>query len=33
MKKRALRIIQIISWTLGFIALGLIVYGIIRTLS
>ena len=33
MKKRALKVIQIIAWTLGFIALGLIIYGIIRALS
>jgi hypothetical protein len=31
-KKRVLKIIQLVSWILGFIALGLLVYGIIRAL-
>jgi len=32
MKKKALKVIQIIAWALGFIALGLLVYGIIKAL-
>lgn len=32
MKKKRLKIIRIISWTLGFIALGLLIYGIVRAL-
>jgi hypothetical protein len=32
MKKRGLKVIQLIAWALGFIALGLLIYGIIRAL-
>ena len=32
MKKRNLKILQIIAWVMGFIALGLLVVEIIRTL-
>jgi len=32
MKKRTLKIIQIIVLVLGFVAVGLLVYGIIRAL-
>jgi uncharacterized membrane protein len=32
MKKRTLEIIQIITWILGFIAVALLIYGIIRAL-
>jgi len=30
MKKRTLKIIQFLAWALGFIALGLLIYGIVR---
>jgi len=33
MKKKVLEIIQIIVWILGFIAVGLLIWGIIRALS
>ncbi len=32
MKKKTLKLLRYIAWTLGFIALALLVYGIIRTL-
>jgi len=32
MKKNTLKLLQIIAWIIGFIALGLLVYGIIRAL-
>lgn len=32
MRKKALRLLRYIAWTLGFIALALLAYGIIRTL-
>jgi len=32
MKKRNLKILQIIAWIIGFIALGFLGYGIIRAL-
>jgi len=32
MKKRVLEIMQVIVWILGFIAVGLLVWGIIRAL-
>lgn len=32
MKKSTLEILQIIAWIVGFIALGLLFYGIIRAL-
>ena len=32
MKKRTLETLQIIAWIIGFIAIGLLVYGVIRTL-
>jgi len=32
MKKRTLEVFQMIAWILGFIALGLLTYGIIREL-
>lgn len=32
MKKQTIKILRIMSWILGFIALGLLVYGIIRAL-
>ena len=32
MKKRTLEILQIITWILGFIAVGLLIFGIIRAL-
>lgn len=32
MKKKTLKLLQIIAWILGFIALGLLAYGITKTL-
>lgn len=32
MKKRVLEILQIITWILGFVAVGLLIFGIIRAL-
>jgi len=32
MKKRTLKILQIIAWIIGFIAVALLIYGIIRAL-
>jgi hypothetical protein len=32
MKKKTLMILQIIAWVIGFIALGLLGYGIIKAL-
>lgn len=32
MKKKTLKIIQIIVWIFGFIAVGLLVYGILKAL-
>jgi len=32
MKEKALKVLKIIAWTIGFIALGLLIYGIIRAL-
>jgi len=32
MKKKNLEVLQIIVWVLGFIALGLLIFGIIRAL-
>jgi len=32
MKKRTLKVLQLIAWIMGFIALGLLILGIIRTL-
>ena len=32
MKKRTLEILQIITWILGFIAVGLLIFGIIRAI-
>lgn len=32
MKKNTLKVFQTIAWILGFIALALLIYGIIRTL-
>ena len=32
MEKRKISKLQILAWTIGFIALGLLVYGIIREL-
>lgn len=32
MKKKSLRILQYIAWVIGFIALALLIYGIIRAL-
>jgi hypothetical protein len=32
MKKKTLKLLRYVAWTLGFIALALLVYGIIRTL-
>ncbi len=32
MRKQTIKLLRIMSWTLGFIALGLLVYGIIRAL-
>jgi len=33
MKKKTLEILQIIAWGMGFIALGLLIWGIIRALA
>lgn len=33
MKKRTLEILQILAWVIGFIALSLLIYGIIRALA
>jgi len=33
MKKRVLEIVQIITWILGFVAVGLLIWGIFRTLA
>ncbi len=32
MKKKTLKLLRYIAWALGFIALALLVYGIIKTL-
>jgi len=32
MKKKTLKILQIIAWIIGFIAVGLLIYGIIVAL-
>jgi len=32
MKKRTLEVLQIIAWVMGFVALGLLILGIIRAL-
>lgn len=32
MKKKNLKVLQVIAWTIGFIALALLIYGIIRAL-
>ena len=32
MKKRWLDVFQVIAWVMGFIALGLLIFGIVRTL-
>jgi len=32
MKKETLEVLQIIAWAMGFIALGLLIWGIIRAL-
>jgi len=32
MKKRTLKALQLIAWIMGFTALGLLIWGIIRTL-
>jgi hypothetical protein len=32
MKKRMLKFLQVIAWVLGFVALGLLIYGIIKNL-
>jgi len=33
MKKETLNILQIIAWVIGFVALALLIYGIIRALG
>lgn len=33
MKKRTLEILQIVAWVIGFVAVALLVYGIIRALA
>jgi hypothetical protein len=33
MKKKTLELLQEIAWTIGFIALALLVYGIIKTIA
>jgi uncharacterized membrane protein len=33
MKKEAIKVLQIIAWIIGFIALALLIYGIIRALQ
>jgi len=32
MDKKTLKILQLIAWLIGFIALGMLIYGIIRAL-
>jgi hypothetical protein len=32
MKRKTLKVLQFISWTIGFIALGLLIYGIVKAL-
>lgn len=32
MKKKTIKILQIIAWTIGFVALALLIYGIIKAL-
>ena len=33
MKKKTLKVLQVIAWAIGFVALGLLIYGIIKALS
>jgi len=33
MKRKTLEILQIIAWVIGFIAVALLIYGIIRALT